>query len=189
MATNYTANYNLCQWEPTDQVLCTDFNADNAKLDTALSDHAQKLSKALSHAQLIKTGQIQGLTRQYALDVSDINWNEWEYVLFTYDRGGATNRLDGTDGEIVVHLMGGTGSGYSSLGSSLFARIQPNSFAVILLPYHDTDRKAQGICIGSTSAYGFGRGTFAETTSIYFTLSGGNNYLPNDAILELWGVK
>ena len=37
MATNHTANYELCQWEPTDQVQRTDFNADNAKIDAALS--------------------------------------------------------------------------------------------------------------------------------------------------------
>ncbi len=37
MATNYTTNYDLCQWEPTDPVIRTDFNADNAKLETALT--------------------------------------------------------------------------------------------------------------------------------------------------------
>ena len=36
MANNYTTNYQLNQWEPTDQVLRTDFNADNAKVDAAL---------------------------------------------------------------------------------------------------------------------------------------------------------
>ena len=36
MASNYTENYALCQWEPTDQVQRTDFNADNAKIDAAL---------------------------------------------------------------------------------------------------------------------------------------------------------
>ena len=36
MATNHTINYQLNQWEPTDQVLRTDFNADNAKIDAAL---------------------------------------------------------------------------------------------------------------------------------------------------------
>ena len=38
MATNYTSNYQLNQWEPTDQVLRTDFNADNAKLDAAIAE-------------------------------------------------------------------------------------------------------------------------------------------------------
>ena len=31
-----TQNYQLCQWEATDKVLHTDFNADNAKIDEAL---------------------------------------------------------------------------------------------------------------------------------------------------------
>ena len=40
MSTNHTANYNLCQWEATDQVLRTDFNQDNAKIDAALGELA-----------------------------------------------------------------------------------------------------------------------------------------------------
>lgn len=36
MASNYTENYGLCQWEATDQVLRTEFNEDNAKVDAAL---------------------------------------------------------------------------------------------------------------------------------------------------------
>ena len=36
MASNYTEHYELCQWEATDQVQRTDFNADNAKVDAAL---------------------------------------------------------------------------------------------------------------------------------------------------------
>lgn len=41
MASNYTENYGLCQWEATDAVLHTDFNGDNAKLEKALSDLAE----------------------------------------------------------------------------------------------------------------------------------------------------
>ena len=37
MSTNHTPNYNLCQWEATDQVLRSDFNQDNAKIDAALA--------------------------------------------------------------------------------------------------------------------------------------------------------
>lgn len=36
MASNHTENYGLCQWEATDQVLRTDFNEDNAKIDGGL---------------------------------------------------------------------------------------------------------------------------------------------------------
>lgn len=37
MASNYTEKYKLCQWEATDAVLRTDFNEDNAKLESALA--------------------------------------------------------------------------------------------------------------------------------------------------------
>lgn len=36
MASNYTENFGLCQWEATDQVLRTEFNEDTAKIDAAL---------------------------------------------------------------------------------------------------------------------------------------------------------
>ena len=41
MATNYTTNYDLCQWEPTDAVQRVEFNQDNAKIDAALNSLAQ----------------------------------------------------------------------------------------------------------------------------------------------------
>ena len=51
MASNYTENYGLCQWEATDQVLREEFNQDNAKVDTALealdnlvTQHGEQLS-------------------------------------------------------------------------------------------------------------------------------------------------
>ena len=47
MATNQTTNYQLNQWEPTDAVQRVDFNADNAKVDTALKSLSdQVLQKA-----------------------------------------------------------------------------------------------------------------------------------------------
>ena len=42
MASNYTSNYGLCQWEATDQVLRTEFNEDNAKVDAALQELLEK---------------------------------------------------------------------------------------------------------------------------------------------------
>ena len=41
MATNQTENYDLNQWLSTDQVLRTDFNTDNAKVDAALAGLAE----------------------------------------------------------------------------------------------------------------------------------------------------
>lgn len=40
MPSNFTENYNLSQWERTDQVRMEDFNTDNAKIDTAIKAEA-----------------------------------------------------------------------------------------------------------------------------------------------------
>ena len=56
MPSNCTEHYHLNQWEPEDKVLRTDFNADNAKLETALT--------ALS-AQVAKMGNCQIWTTRY----------------------------------------------------------------------------------------------------------------------------
>ena len=46
MSTNHTTNYDLNQWEGTDKVLRTEFNADNAKIDAALKANADAASAA-----------------------------------------------------------------------------------------------------------------------------------------------
>lgn len=43
MASGQTTHYGLNQWQPEDAVLRTDFNADNAKTDTALNNLEQQL--------------------------------------------------------------------------------------------------------------------------------------------------
>ena len=52
MATNQTTNYQLNQWEPADQVLRTDFNADNAKLDTALKSLSDQVIQKADQSAL-----------------------------------------------------------------------------------------------------------------------------------------
>lgn len=43
MASGQTTHYGLNQWQPKDAVLRTDFNADNAKTDTALNSLQQQI--------------------------------------------------------------------------------------------------------------------------------------------------
>ncbi len=54
MPTNQTENYQLSQWEKTDKVQMEDFNADNAKIDTALKAQADTLASVQS--QLTRKG-------------------------------------------------------------------------------------------------------------------------------------
>ena len=51
MSTNYTANYQLCQWEAGDQVLRTEFNQDNQKIDAAIKGVDQKLDTSIQTVQ------------------------------------------------------------------------------------------------------------------------------------------
>ncbi len=48
MASNYTENFSLCQWEATDQVLRTEFNEDNTKIDAALKQQANDIAKEIT---------------------------------------------------------------------------------------------------------------------------------------------
>ena len=75
MASNQTTNYGLNQWEATDQVLRTDFNQDNAKLDAAL--------KALAD----KEAELEGTLAGQAAAISKLGTCSMEH--FTY-RGNGT---------------------------------------------------------------------------------------------------
>lgn len=67
MASNYTTNYQLNQWEPTDQVQRTDFNTDNAKIDAALKTNADAIAAetAARTAAVAKCGNCQIYTTSY----------------------------------------------------------------------------------------------------------------------------
>ena len=55
MASNYTTNYQLNQWEAGDQVLRTEFNRDNQKIDTALKGLAEKGTALEEKDSLLET--------------------------------------------------------------------------------------------------------------------------------------
>ena len=64
MPANHTPNYFLSQWERSDQVRMEDFNADNAKLDGALTalaaaDSAEAGARAALAAQVARCGNCQ----------------------------------------------------------------------------------------------------------------------------------
>ena len=48
MASNYTENYGLCQWEAADQVLREEFNEGHTKIDAALKAQADDLAAEVS---------------------------------------------------------------------------------------------------------------------------------------------
>ena len=57
MSTNHTTNYDLNQWEGTDKVLRTEFNADNAKIDAALQANAEAIAAEAAEREAAVTGK------------------------------------------------------------------------------------------------------------------------------------
>ena len=83
MSSQKTEHYELNQWLATDQVLRTDFNADNAKIDAALNTLAGQVSgKADGEAFQALSGTVAGHTAAIA------QLGNCEIDLFTYTGNG-----------------------------------------------------------------------------------------------------
>ncbi len=61
MASNYTANYGLCQWEPGDKFLREEFNRDNEKLDGAIKAVRDDATASAQAAQRTADRALSGL--------------------------------------------------------------------------------------------------------------------------------
>ena len=109
MSTNHTANYDLCQWEATDQVLRTDFNEDNAKIDAALAAKAE----AAALNSLAQT--VSQKANQSALNAAIATIPKVAYGTYTGD--GTRNRkisLSFTPKAVYVNPVGGKTYEYDS---------------------------------------------------------------------------
>ncbi len=77
MSTNHTPNYQLSQWEPSDQFVRTDFNEDNAKIDSALKANADAVSMAAQANLWVKVGEASLSSASRALSVSVPNASQF----------------------------------------------------------------------------------------------------------------
>ena len=68
MPSNHTTNYQLSQWAKSDQVLMEDFNADNAKLDTALKAEANTRAAAVNAINATLSGMVRLKAGSYTGD-------------------------------------------------------------------------------------------------------------------------
>ena len=98
MATNHTTNYELNQWLSTDQVLRTDFNADNVKLDTALNSLSGEVAQKADQSALnAVAASVQAKADQTALDtlnstVQQLTADLTKIVVGSYTGNGVSPR-------------------------------------------------------------------------------------------------
>ena len=91
MAANQTENYGLNQWLATDQVVRTDFNADNAKIDAALEGKAE--AEAVSALQTVVAAKAEQ-TALSALAARVTALEARPYIVTgTYTGDGTTSRF------------------------------------------------------------------------------------------------
>ena len=143
MASNYTENYGLCQWEATDAVLRTDFNEDNQKIDTALKTQAGNISDLTAQmANKANTGTVNKHSSDVAALRSENCWvklsdetlsgsvasysysiqNAGQYAELRciYSMATSNGRVDLSvnDGALIYTTSGGSGSEYTNLANS-----------------------------------------------------------------------
>ena len=85
---NYTKNYHLNQWEPSDRVLRTDFNEDNRKIDEALNA-AVNASPYVKLKELVTTKEL----NQIDLDVGDIDFTQYWCITLYCSAASTANGL------------------------------------------------------------------------------------------------
>ena len=142
MASNYTTNYQLNQWEPTDAVQRVEFNQDNAKVDTALkslSDQVvQKADQSALNTLISAVNQKADASTVTELsgEVDQIEANLTKIVFGSYTGDGAESRKitlsAGTPKAVLLFtnwgMTGSSGSTYGGLATQ----------SVSLKTYHQT---------------------------------------------------
>ena len=130
MATNQTANYDLNQWLSTDQVLRTDFNADNAKLDAALADLAKEVSSKADQTDVTAlAGQMEQKADSASVNTLDgraLRWALGSYVGTGTYGSDSPNQLDfsKTLGRAPVFLLVRKESDNSTTKSPVLAAVR-----------------------------------------------------------------
>ena len=125
---NKTPNYQLNQWDKSDRIQMTDFNADNAKIEAALAQEAATRASADNSLQSTLSAELQTIrnllpivhlqtittsaaTNKLDIDLNGIDWNTYLYVLL---------RIDGTtsDSAAAFYVRMNNRSGESDYYSS-----------------------------------------------------------------------
>ena len=181
---NQTANYQLCQWDPTDRILMEDFNSDNSKIDAALKAQADTLESLSQKAggRLLGTlkASASGTTCEFRLDGVDWSaWREVHLVADPYTDSGAVVTVYACGSNAVMCVLSGNTSADRAQHASLGH--------MVLYPLFDPRNRATVIdlCEGEMRDVGY---QFSQLTYIRLAVNSGHTLKAGTA-LEIWGAK
>ena len=173
-----TTNYQLNQWAKTDRIMMDDFNADNAKLETALT-------KALTEKRAIKTVTLTDPQSVNDIPVDDINWAEWSVVgmevPFYPDSGDDTEYVCAPNLGALAYTSGHrTGLMHSTI----------NPFALLLLPMRDPERNVSSLALIKDGGYGYAHNIpFKNLTSLRLIYNSNTKRFPKGQKIYFWGIR
>ena len=75
MASGYTTNYSLCQWQPEDSFLREEFNQDNARIDAAIAAVGAAAGQALAGLEPVNLNLYSLILRDY-YEGKDTGWKK-----------------------------------------------------------------------------------------------------------------
>ena len=172
MATNYTTNYQLNQWEPTDQVLRTEFNADNVKIETALDG---KLSTIEVVAEITTTSD----AAYFSLDLTGVNWNQWSVVAVVSDP------LPYTADFSSLSINCPTVNIQREISGEVTPAVGPN--LLLLFPMRDGGRQIRYLIFPGGQMAASTQGTYNDITGLTLSSNAANGFRTGSSI-KVYGI-
>lgn len=172
LASKHTEHYGLNQWEASDQVLHSDFNEDNAKLEAALAGK-------LGHIQIIRSTTLKSDGYRIVLDLTGINWENWALAGFSFARNFLTSHEPRT---LCCEF------GTASKQHTVF-QMDAAPFTALFLPRHDKNCMVEGFYLSKiSSAPVFLNCTFSEVETLTVRYSTSMHHLNAGVDITLWGI-
>ena len=178
MASNYTTNYQLNQWEPTDQVLRTDFNADNVKIEQAILSRLGPV-EIIQQIPLTSSSSLDDAV----LDLASFDWSQWTFVAIEFIGNFSSNAADRM---LYIDFMAAGLSGYPGSASEL----APKPQLVVLFPCRDAGRTIRLVSFPGgklgTSIKSYGELTTVNLAASYASVL---SHLQGSGSMTLYGIR
>ena len=172
MSTNHTTNYDLCQWEATDQVQRTDFNQDNAKIEAALNSK-------LSAIEVVAETTITSNAAYFSLDLTGVDWDQWSVVAVVSDP------LPYAADFSSLSINCPTVNIQREISGEVTPAVGPN--LLLLFPMRDGGRQIRYLVFPGGQMAASAQGTYNDITGLTLSSNASNGFRTGSSI-KVYGV-
>lgn len=175
-STNETSALGLSQWVLSDPFRMEDFNADNAKIDAAVARKSE-------FVKLKEITTTTGGVSQIDVDVSDIDFSQWQYVILdTVLTGYANLRVNGKTGANYI------GFGYTQWVSGSLASLSTFPQRTVLLSAMQKNARVGTLSVGD-AVFLYGQSNDVMYSGLQTLNFVSSSTLAAGSKILLWGVK